>query len=53
MNFIAASIFYHASEVATFWIMIAFMDRFRMKDVFRQGLPGLSVHDREIEKLGH
>jgi len=35
MNFIAASFFYHASEVATFWTMIAFMDRLKLKEVFK------------------
>ena len=52
MNFIAGAIFYHASEVCTFWIMIGFMEKFGMKDIFRWGLPGLKKHDEEIERLG-
>ena len=52
MNFIAAAIFYHASEVCTFWILIGFMEKFGMKEIFRQGLPGLKKHDEEIDALG-
>lgn len=52
MNFIAASLLYHAGEVGAFWLLIALMDQYKMKEVFKINLPGLRVHDRIIEKLG-
>ncbi len=52
MNFIAGSILYHANEVYTFNIMIALMNKFNMKEIFKSGLPGLYKHDQIIERLG-
>ena len=52
MNFIAASLFYHASEVCTFWLLIEMMENYSMKDIFRQGLPGLALHDKNIDSAG-
>jgi hypothetical protein len=52
MNFIAASLLYHASEVCTFWLLIGLMDKFWMKEIFEQGLPGVAKHEKMIEKLG-
>jgi Rab-GTPase-TBC domain len=46
MNFIAASLLFHANEVCTFWLLIGLMDKFGMNDIFRQGLPGLKIHDQ-------
>lgn len=52
MSFIAASLLYHAGEVATFWLLIALMDKYCLKEIFKQNLPGLSYHEKAIEKLG-
>mmetsp|Transcript_28339 Transcript_28339/g.27281 ORF Transcript_28339/g.27281 Transcript_28339/m.27281 type:complete len:150 (+) Transcript_28339:447-896(+) len=52
MSFIAAALLYHAGEVATFWLLVSLMDKYSLKDIFRQNLPGLAKHERAIEKLG-
>lgn len=41
MSFIAAAILYHAGEVAAFWLLVALMDKFNVKEIFKQNLPGL------------
>jgi len=28
------------------------MEKFDMKEIFKQGLPGLAKHDQMVEKLG-
>lgn len=52
MNFIAASLLYHTSEVCAFWLLISMIDTYGMKEVFKQGLPGVGKHDHEIQALG-
>ena len=52
MSFIAAALFFHAGEVATFWLLVALMDQYSLKEIFKQNLPGLIKHERAIEKLG-
>ena len=52
MSFIAAALLYHAGEVATFWLLIALMDQYSLKDIFKQNLPGLVRHEKAIERLG-
>ncbi|CDW83448.1 tbc domain containing protein [Stylonychia lemnae] len=52
MNFIVAALIYHSGEVAAFWLLIALMDRYKLKQVFKQNLPGLIVHENAINKLG-
>lgn len=52
MSYIAAALMYHAGEVATFWLLIALMDQYSLKDIFKQNLPGLTKHETAIEKLG-
>lgn len=52
MNFIAAGLLYHSGEVSTFWLLIALMDQYGLKEIFKQNLPGLSKHEQALEKLG-
>ena len=52
MSFIAATLFYHAGESAAFWLLVSLMDQYSLKDVFKSNLPGLSMHEHAIEKLG-
>ena len=52
MSFIAASLLYHAGEVRAFWLLIALMDQYNMKEIFKPNLPGLAKHESIIEKLG-
>ena len=52
MNFIAGSILYHADEAHTFYIFTKLMEKFEMKEIFKQDLPGLIKHDQMVEKVG-
>jgi hypothetical protein len=52
MNFIAGSLFYHTSEVSCFWLLIALMDNFDLREIFKQGLPGVNNHEKIIDALG-
>ena len=52
MNFIAAGLLYHAGEVCTFWLLIALMDQYGLKEIFKHNLPGLKNHEEALEKLG-
>ena len=51
MNFIAASLLYHSGEVGAFWLLIALMDQYRLKENFKRNLPGLIEHDSNFQKL--
>lgn len=52
MNFIAAALLYHAGEVVGFWLFISLIEALNMKEIFRQGLPGVHFHDEELSSLG-
>jgi len=52
MNFIAAALLYHAGEVVGFWLFISLIDALNMKEIFRQGLPGVCMHDQALASLG-
>jgi hypothetical protein len=52
MTFIAGSLLYHSGEVASFWLLVALMDQYSLKDVYRQDFPGLLKHEKAIKKLG-
>ena len=52
MSFIAAALIYHAGEVGSFWLLIALMDKYSLKDIFKHNLPGLVKHENAILKLG-
>jgi hypothetical protein len=52
MSFIAGSLLYHSGEVASFWLLVALMDQYSLKDVYRQDFPGLLKHEKAIKKLG-
>ena len=41
MNFIAAVLFYHAGEVAAFWLLCALVDKHGLKSILQPGMPGL------------
>lgn len=38
MNFVAASILYHADEYIAFWIMVLVFEKAEMRDVYAQGM---------------
>jgi len=51
MNFIAASLLYHAEEYLAFWLMAMIFETFEMRDIYLPGLPGLSKHAQLIDIL--
>jgi hypothetical protein len=65
MNFIAASILYHAEEYIAFWILVLIFEKSEMRDVYMQGkkffefdiifisidLPGLAKHSQIVDFL--
>ena len=52
MNFIVAGLLYQTGEVCAFGLLIALMDEYGLKDIFKQNLPGLAKHELALEKLG-
>jgi len=51
MNFIAASLLFHAEEYVTFWILVMIFEIFEMRDIYLPRLPGLSKHCQIIDML--
>jgi len=51
MNFIAASLLFHADEYVTFWILVMIFEIFEMRDIYLPRLPGLSKHCQIIDML--
>ena len=51
MNFIAAVLLYHCGEVNAFWLLSSLMEKYKLKDVLKQGMPGLRHHQEVLEKL--
>jgi Rab-GTPase-TBC domain len=51
MNFIVASLLYHANEVMAFWLFINLIESCEMRDIYTHGLPGLFKHSQIIDML--
>ena len=51
MNFIVASLLWHASEVDTFWIFVRMMEDYELRDNYIAKLPGLDKHCQIIDLL--
>lgn len=65
MNFIGASLLYHAEEYITFWLLVMIFEIFEMRDIYLPSknntkfktfnhsleLPGLSKHCQIIDML--
>lgn len=51
MNFIVGSLLYHCSEEVAFWIFVALVQNFEMRDIYEPDLPGLYRHCYVIENL--
>ena len=49
MNFIVGSLLWHASEVDAFWLFVALMEDFEMRDIYLPNLPGLYKHCQIIQ----
>jgi hypothetical protein len=51
MNFIAAALLWHSTEAEAFWLIVALMEDYELRDNYMPGLPGLSKHTQIIELL--
>lgn len=51
MNFIAGALLWHASEVDAFWLFVALMEDYELRDSYLPQLPGLSKHCQIIQLL--
>jgi hypothetical protein len=51
MNFIAAAILWHASEVDAFWIFVRMMEDYELRDIYLENFPGVSKHCQIITLL--
>jgi hypothetical protein len=51
MNFIAAALLWHASESDCFWLFVALMEDYELRDNYLPNLPGLSKHSQIIDIL--
>ena len=49
MNFIAGALLWHASEVDTFWLFVALMEDYELRESYLPSLPGLSKHCQIIQ----
>jgi len=48
MNFIVASLIYHANEVMAFWLFVSLIEDCELRDIYMHGLPGLFKHSQII-----
>jgi len=51
MNFVTASILYHAEEYVAFWILILIFEKAEMRDIYMHNLPGLTKHSQIVDFL--
>ena len=51
MNFIAASLLFHANEIVTFGCMGVLLDQFGMREVYQQGMNGYEKHLKGFLKV--
>ena len=51
MNYIAATLLWHTTEVDAFWLFVVLIEDFELRDNFISGFPGLTKHYHAIEFL--
>ena len=51
MNYIAATLLWHATEEDAFWLFVVLIEDFELRDNFITGFPGLHKHYHAIEFL--
>lgn len=44
MNFIVGALLMHCSEDIAFWLFVALIEDFEMRDIYQPKLPGLYKH---------
>jgi hypothetical protein len=48
---IAASLLYHAKDYIAFWLLVALLNKLKMRDIFEPKMPGFSMHIQIIDFL--
>ena len=51
MNFIVAALTFHCREDVAFWLFVRLLEDYRLRQVYRPGLPGLYEHSRVLGLL--
>lgn len=51
MNFIAAALLWHASEVDAFWLLVHLMEDYDLRDNYGPALPGLMKHCQVVNLI--
>eukprot|EP00347_Sterkiella_histriomuscorum_P021980 403332100 len=51
MNFIVGSMLYHCNEEIAFWMFVALIEEFELRDIFEPNLPGLYKHCYVLDKM--
>ena len=51
MNFIVGALLLHCSEEITFWLFVALIEDYEMRDIYMEGLPGHIKHSSLITQL--
>jgi hypothetical protein len=51
MNFLVGSLLHHCSEEIAFWLFVAIVEEYWLRDVFQVKLPGLYKHIALMEHL--
>ena len=42
---------YHCSEAVAFWMFVAMVESFELREIYEPGLPGLYKHCEKLESL--
>lgn len=51
MNYIVAALLLHCSEVIAFWLFVALIEDYELRDIYLPSLPGLFKHSQMIDIL--
>jgi hypothetical protein len=51
MNYIAATLLWHCSEVDAFWFLVVLLEDYELRDNFLAGFPGLKKHHHVMDFL--
>ena len=51
MNFIVGALLLHCSEEVAFWLFVALIEDYEMREIYMEGLPGHVKHSTLISQL--
>ena len=51
MNFIVGFFLYHCEEYVAFWLFVALIEEYNLRNIFMEGFPGLRYHVKTIENI--